>query len=76
MEEIYKILKEIRPMSDFENSKNFIDDEMLDSFDIVSLVASLESKFNVKIRRENILIDNFITIDSIRNLIRLSGGKV
>lgn len=75
MKVIYEILKEIRPTGDFENSKNFVEDGMLDSFDVVSLVAEIENRFNIKIERENIKADCFKSIDSISELIRLSGEK-
>ena len=41
-EKILNILKDIRPEFDFTASLNFIEDGMLDSFDIVTLVSELE----------------------------------
>lgn len=76
MNEIIKILEEIRPTANFKGSNNFIEDDLLDSFDIVSLVAALENNFNIKIDATNILIDNFISIEAIQNLVKISGGNI
>lgn len=76
MNEIYKILEKIRPSGDFKNSKNFIEDGLLDSFDLVCLVENIKNKYKIKVDPEKILINNFITVDSIINLIKSCGGKV
>ena len=49
MEQIKKILTEIRPEFDFESSSDFIEDGYLDSFDLVTLVAELDETFNISI---------------------------
>ena len=66
---IHKILKEIRPEADFESSKNFIDDGLLDSLDIVIFVDSIEKQFNIKIDGESIIPENFANFESINSLI-------
>ena len=45
METIKKILADIRPEFDFENSTDFIEDGYLDSFDLVTLVAELDETY-------------------------------
>ena len=40
---ITAILSEIRPEFDFTKDVNFIEEGMLDSFDVVSLVSSLDA---------------------------------
>ena len=54
-EQILEILMDLRPDIDFENEKNLIDDHILESFDIVSLVAGLEDEFDIKIRPKNLI---------------------
>ena len=41
MDELIDILSEIKPDVDFETCDTLIDDEMLDSFDIVTIVGEL-----------------------------------
>ena len=55
---------------------NFIEAGMLDSFDVINLVTDIEEKFGIQIDGSDILPENFCSIDSIKNLIILSGGKI
>ena len=41
MEKIYEMLEEIKPEQDFRSSEDFIEDGMLDSFDIITLISML-----------------------------------
>ena len=66
-EKIIKILTELRPEFDFtDESFNFIEEGMLDSFDVVSLVDSLDTEFNIVIDGVDILPENFCSVDSIK----------
>ena len=68
-EKILSILKDIRPDSDFENSENFIEEFLLDSFDIINLASELESAFSVELRGEDIVPENFVSLKAIEELI-------
>ncbi|MGB5667784.1 MAG: acyl carrier protein [Maribacter sp.] len=70
---IVDFLTEIRPEFDFETSSNFIEEGMLDSFDIVSLVASLDEEFGISIDGTEILPENFSNVDSIFQLLIKNG---
>ena len=59
MEELLEILNDIQPGVDFENEKHLIDDHLLDSLSIISLVAELEDTFDVTIPAVEIIPDNF-----------------
>jgi len=62
---VVNILSEIRSEFDFSTSSNFIQDGMLDSFDIITLVTMLDEEFNVSIEGTQIIPENFSSIDSI-----------
>lgn len=65
-EKIIEILTELRPEFDFTDEKvNFIEEGMLDSFDMVSLVDELEEKFDVAISGADVISDNFCSVDAI-----------
>jgi acyl carrier protein len=74
-DKILKILQEIRPEFDFTTRENFIDQGMLDSFDIVSLVASLDDEFGISIDGLDIVPENFSSIESIENTLIKNGLK-
>lgn len=61
METILQILTELRPDVDFALAQNLIDDGVLDSFDVVSLVAELCDAFEVDITVEDLTPENFNT---------------
>lgn len=69
-EKILEILNEIRPEADYVQSNNFIEDELLDSFDLVALLGDIEDTFKINIPGEELNKDNFINIDSITKLIK------
>jgi D-alanine--poly(phosphoribitol) ligase subunit 2 len=69
MEKLIQLLKQIKPDVDFEKENNLIDDEILTSLDIVSLVASIDSEFDVEIPINEIIPENFNNIKSIYTLI-------
>lgn len=72
-EKIVEILTELRPEFDFTEEVDFIEEGMLDSFDIVSLVDELETNFNVKIDGVDIIPENFSSIGSIEALLKKNG---
>ncbi len=70
---IIEILKEIRPEFDFSGDVNFIEQGMLDSFDIVSLVVALDSAFKISIDGMDIMPENFSSVDRIAGLLTKKG---
>ena len=70
---ILDFLTEIRPEFDFAASSNFIEEGMLDSFDIVSLVASLDEEFGISIDGTEIIPENFSNVDSFFQLLIKNG---
>lgn len=75
-EQVIKILTELRPEFDFsQESLNFIEEGMLDSFDIVSLVNELDATYGISIDGVDILPENFSTIDAIVSLLVRNGAK-
>jgi acyl carrier protein len=72
---VAEILKEIRPEFDFAASKDFIADGMLDSFDVVTLVAMLDKNFGISIQGVDIVPENFKNHETLEALLRKSGVK-
>lgn len=75
-EQIIKILTDLRPEFDFtQEGVDFIDEGMLDSFDLVTLVSELDSTFGISIDGVDILPENFSSVESIANLLVKNGAK-
>ena len=75
-EKIVKILTDIRPEFDFtDESLNFIEEGMIDSFDVVSLVDAIDTEFNIVIDGMDIVPENFSSIDAITKLLVKNGVK-
>ena len=74
-DKIIAILSELRPEFDFTEEKDFIEEGMLDSFDVVRLVSELEEAFGVLIDGTEILPEDFSTVDSIEALVNKSKKK-
>ena len=71
MDEILGILKDVRPDVDFVNEKRLIDDEILDSFDIITIVSEFNETFDIDV--EDLEPENFNTVQAMKELIdRLS----
>ncbi|HPU63553.1 MAG TPA: acyl carrier protein [Mobilitalea sp.] len=70
MEKIIEILKSLHPDIDFENCTSLIDDKIIDSFDIVTLVSELSEEFDVSIPVEEIVPENFNSAKAIYELIK------
>ena len=69
---ILKILEEIRPEFDYTESRNFIADGLLDSFDIISLVSILEERYGITIDGLDIIPENFNSVEAIEAVIKKS----
>lgn len=69
-EKVLSILNDLRPDVNFENEKCLIDDGILDSFDVISLVGELCDAFEIEIGVEDILPENFNSIALICRMIK------
>ena len=76
MENVINILKGIRPEFDFKGVDNFFIHGMLDSFDLVMLVAALEKHYNIVIDGEDIVPENFYNVEAIIRLITKYGVTI
>ena len=74
-QQIINILQDIRPEFDFSVDIDFIEQGMLDSFDIVSLVTTLDENYNISIDGMDIVPENFASVNSIKNLLIKNGIK-
>ncbi len=69
MNELLEILREVKPGIDFETETSLVDDGILDSLDIISIISEVSDEFDVKIPPEEITPDNFNSAEAIMELI-------
>ena len=70
MEQVMKILTAVRPDVDFEHEEHLIDNGILDSLDIVSLISEISEVFDVTITAKYIVPENFNSAKALRALIQ------
>jgi acyl carrier protein len=69
MEELIKLLNELHDDVDFEAEEALVDDGIIDSLDIVTLVTEINDRFDVSIPPEEIIPDNFNSAKALWTLI-------
>lgn len=69
MEKLLEILSSLHSDVDFLNSEDLVDDGILDSLDIVTLVTEIDAQFGVTIPAEEIIPENFNSAKALMELI-------
>ncbi len=59
MERLLEILKSVRDDVDFENEEKLIDNNIIDSFDVVSIVGELCDEYDITITVDMMEPENF-----------------
>ena len=73
-DKLLNLLKEEYPEIDFESSDALVDDGILDSLTITGLIAAISMEFGITIPYEDIIEENFNSVDAMANMIeRLQG---
>ena len=69
MEELNELLEEIQPDADFENCDTLIDDGILDSFAILSIVSELQDTYDITITPADIIPENFNSAKALWDMV-------
>ena len=69
MEQLLEILKEMHPEVDFDEELDLIEEGVLDSLDIVTLITEINSTFDVSIPAKDVIPENFCSVRAIWELI-------
>ncbi len=69
MEALMDILEELHPEVDFETCTTLVDDKIIDSFDIVSIISEINEEYDVVIPAEEIVPENFNSAKALYALI-------
>ncbi len=69
MDEVLKILEEVKPGVNFSGVTNLVDGGVLDSFEVITVVSELNDAFDIEIPLEDIDPDNFNSVEGIWKLV-------
>ena len=70
MNELMEVLEGLRPDVDFTAETGLIDNGILDSFDIVTLVTELNDTFDIEIKPNNLIPENFNSAAAMWELVQ------
>lgn len=74
MEQLLKLLNETCPGIDFEHETALIDDGILESLDIVTIVAEIMSEFDIELNVDDLLPEHFNSVQAMMELINSRRG--
>ena len=69
MEQLIEILQNLHPDVDFETYDGLVDDGILDSLDIVTLISEISAELDITIPPEEIIPENFNSVESLAELL-------
>ena len=76
MEELMEILEDIRDDIDFSTETSLVDDKILTSFDILSIISEISAAFGIRLSAGEVKPENFNSAQAMWEMIsRLQGGK-
>ena len=70
METLLEILNDIDDTVNWEDETALIDDRILDSFGVISLISELEDQFEIEIHASEIVPENFNSADAMWKMIQ------
>ena len=74
MTELLEILQEMHPEIDYNTHTTLIDDKVIDSFDVITLVAEINDRLDISIPPEEIIPENFNSYAALQALIEKLEG--
>ncbi|MBQ9006923.1 MAG: acyl carrier protein [Atopobiaceae bacterium] len=70
LEEIIEILKDVEEDVDYENETALVDNRVLDSFDILSIISALNEEFDISIPAKDVIPENFNSAAAMRDMVQ------
>ena len=69
METVLEILKQVKPSVDFTKESNLIEDGILESLEILMIIAQLKDEFVIDIPPSQIVPENFSSAETIWKMV-------
>lgn len=68
-DKLKKIIEEINPFDDFDEDTKLLEEGVLDSLTLRVFIERIEENFKIEIPEEEIVLENFLTIGTIEQLV-------
>ena len=68
-EKISCIMKTVKPTKNLENNTNIVEGGFIDSFELMSLIAVLSDEFGIEFSIDDIIPENFNSLDAIAAMV-------
>ncbi len=65
MDKVIEILESVKPGVDYKNEKGLIDNGILESFDIITIIAKLSEEFDVEFSVNEVIPENFNSAEAL-----------
>lgn len=70
MQELLEILKEILPNVEWESDLDLVDEGILNSIDIITIISEITDEYDVKISTDEMKAENFNSVQAIYDMIK------
>ena len=70
LEDVIDMLEDIQEDIDYQNCTTLIDDRVLDSFDILSIISALNDEFDISIPAKDVIPENFNSAAAMRDMVQ------
>ena len=68
-EKISDIMKKIKPTKNLETNTNIVEGGFVDSFEMMALIAALSDEFGVEITIDEMIPENFNSLDAMAAMV-------
>lgn len=69
LDDVIEVLEDVKEDVDYETEVALIDNRVLDSFDILSLISALNDEFDISIPAKDIVPENFNSAEAILEMV-------
>ncbi|MCR5393221.1 MAG: acyl carrier protein [Olsenella sp.] len=70
LDHMIELLEDVKGNVDYENCTTLVDDRVLDSFDILSIISSINDELDVSVPAKDIVPDNFNSAQAMLEMVK------
>lgn len=65
MDKVIEILESVKPGVDYKNEKSLVDNGILESFDIITIISKLNDEFDIEFSVNEVIPENFNSVEAL-----------